>query len=91
MNIIEDMVNLMKSKKYLFLLAFIFISDSYAYEIVHETITVTPGCEGGVLYSKTESGMIASVSKHANLNNENTESISEEKGEDSVLEKKTNK
>lgn len=90
MNIIEDMVNLMKSKKYLFLLAFVFISDSHAYEIVHETITVTPGCEGGVLYSKTESGMISSVSKHENLNAENTESINEE-GEDSVLEKKVNK
>ena len=90
MNIIENMVNLMKSKKCLFLLVFVFISDSHAYEIVHETITVTSGCEGGVLYSKTESGMISSVSEHANLNAENTKSISEEKeeGEDFVSEKK---
>jgi hypothetical protein len=37
--------------------------------------------------------MISSVSKHENLNAENTESINEEKEEeeDSVLEKKVNK
>lgn len=81
MNIIEDMVNLMKSRKYLLLLVFVFISDSHAYEIVHETIRVTSGCEGGILYSKTESGMISSVSEPVNLNVENTKSISEEKEE----------
>lgn len=92
MNFIENMVNFMKSKKYLFLLTFVFIFDSQAYEIVHETITVTPGCEGGVLYSKTESGNISSVSKpnHMNLNTQNIESSFEE-NEDSVSEKKVNK
>lgn len=93
MNIIENMVNLMKSKKYLFLLAFVFIFDSHAYEIVHETITVTPGCEGGVLYSKTESVRISSGSNNLNLNAENTKSNFEEKKEmeDSISEKKVNK
>ena len=76
------MINLIKSKKYLLLLTFVFISTSYAYEIVHETITVTLGHEGGVLYSKTESGEISSVSKDLNLNAENnisTETNSEKK------------
>jgi hypothetical protein len=93
MNIIKDMVNLMNLRKYLFLLAFVFVSDSHAYEIVHEKITVTPGCEGGVLYSKTESGMISSMSKHANLDAEHTESIPEEKEEEKgfVLEKNLKK
>ena len=58
----------MKSKKKLFLLFFICIFDSHAYEITHETMTVTPGCEGGVLYSKIESGTISSESNDLNLN-----------------------
>jgi hypothetical protein len=89
---IENMVNLMKSKRCLSLLVFVFIFDSNAYEIVHETITVTPGYEGGVLYSKTESGEISSVSKHLNSNAENNismEARSEKK--DSVSEKTVNR
>lgn len=66
----------------LFSFVILFVFDSYAYEIVHETITVTPGFEGGVLYSKTESGYISSKFNNLNLNLENTEPITEEEKED---------
>jgi hypothetical protein len=74
MKIIKAIINFIKSKKCLLLLNFLFIAASHTYEIVNETIIVTPGCEGGVLYSKTESGEIPSVSKQMNLNAENNTS-----------------
>lgn len=40
---------------YFLLLMFLFNFKSYAYELIIEKSTVTPGCTGGVLYSKTES------------------------------------
>lgn len=63
----------MKAKKYFFLLSFIFIFDSHAYEIINETITVTPGCEGGVLYSKVESGEISNDTESSSEENKEKE------------------
>lgn len=86
----------MKTKNYLrifYLLTLLCNFNSYAYEIVQETITVTPGCEGGVLYSKIESGKISSMPENSNLNaeiNKPIESNSEAKEED-LIEKKESK
>lgn len=48
----------MKNKPiYFFVLfmTFLIACDSFAYEVYEVKSTVTPGCEGGILYSKTES------------------------------------
>lgn len=87
----------MKTKKYLclfYLLTLLCNFNSYAYEIVQEIIRVTPGCEGGVLYSKIESGKISSMPKNSNVNAENkrpVESNSEAKREDLIEEKESDK
>jgi hypothetical protein len=61
----------MKLMNYLgfFLFVFLFACDIYAYEIYEGISTVTPGCEGGVLYSRTES-WFSTTSRDGDSNDE---------------------
>lgn len=85
-------MNTKKCLKIFCLLTLLGNFNCYAYEIVQETITVTPGYEGGVLYSKIESGKISSMPENSNLNDEINRPIksdSEAKKEDLIEEKKS--
>lgn len=48
--------------------------DVVAYELVSEKITVSPGCTGGVLYSRTESGFLSESKQPIDLNDQSQES-----------------
>lgn len=65
-------------RSYLLPLIFLFVFTSDAYEILEEKITITPGCEGGVMYSITESGYISSAPKDLFLNFDNIVEIHNE-------------
>jgi hypothetical protein len=74
-------------REQIFLLFFtLFSFDSYAYEIVSETLTVTPGYEGGVLYSKIESGDISHMAKHIHSNSSTEKEFDREETQSDLVE-----